>query len=124
MYYHKPTGRWIVAIFVAGKRKNIGYFDDEVKAARAYDRAAVQHFGEFARLNFPDEWPPAKRRRVHARARRAAKKPKPAAGRKSKRRAARIKTPKDKKQNSKNKKPRAETPGRRAPRHKRQRKRR
>jgi hypothetical protein len=29
--------------------------DDEAEAARAYARAARQYFGEFARLNFPDE---------------------------------------------------------------------
>ena len=35
--------------------------DDEVEAARAYDRQAVEYFGEFARLNFPKEWPPERR---------------------------------------------------------------
>ena len=30
-------------------------FDDEVDAARAYDAMAVVVFGEFARLNFPQE---------------------------------------------------------------------
>jgi len=39
-----------------------GYFPNEAQAARAYDRATVQHFREFAQLNFPEEWPlpPAK----------------------------------------------------------------
>lgn len=37
-----------------GRRINIGWFDDEAEAARAYDRAAREHYGEFARLNFPD----------------------------------------------------------------------
>jgi len=31
------------------------YFDDATAAARAWDRAAKQHHGQFAELNFPDE---------------------------------------------------------------------
>lgn len=31
----------------------IGTFSDKLEAARAYDAAALKHFGEFAKLNFP-----------------------------------------------------------------------
>lgn len=49
------TGRWMAYINVRGKRRYLGYFDNEVDAARRYDEVAREHFGEFARLNFPDE---------------------------------------------------------------------
>lgn len=34
-----------------GKRRHLGVFDDPRDAARAYNDAALIHFGEFARLN-------------------------------------------------------------------------
>lgn len=38
-----------------GKTVCVGYFKDEIECARAYDKAAREFHGEFARLNFPDE---------------------------------------------------------------------
>ena len=48
----KPTGRWMAYIVVNYKRIYLGYFSHAEDAARAYDDAAREHFGEFARTNF------------------------------------------------------------------------
>jgi hypothetical protein len=52
--WHKRQGKWIGTINKEGKRTHLGYFTDEVEAAKAYDKAAIELYGEFARLNFPD----------------------------------------------------------------------
>jgi len=52
----KGSGKWCARIKVNGRQRNLGRFDDEVEAAKAYDRAAKEECGEFARLNFPPKW--------------------------------------------------------------------
>lgn len=44
-------GRWKASITLNRKAIHLGYFDTDIDAARAYDDAAVKHFGEFARTN-------------------------------------------------------------------------
>jgi hypothetical protein len=44
---------WRASIRNRGKLKNLGYFSNEEDAARAYDRAAREVFGQFVRPNFP-----------------------------------------------------------------------
>ncbi len=47
------SGKWVAAIKYRGRKITLGYFDDEVEAAQAYDAKAIELFGEFACLNFP-----------------------------------------------------------------------
>lgn len=49
----KDTGKWRARLNSGGKCYFLGYFKTPEEAALAYDRAALEHFGEFARLNFP-----------------------------------------------------------------------
>jgi hypothetical protein len=42
---------WLAYIQVAQRRCHLGYFATEEEAAMAYNRAAVEHFGEYARPN-------------------------------------------------------------------------
>lgn len=44
---------WRVAFRCGGRFHFVGYFEDEVEAAMAYDAAILPIAGEFARLNFP-----------------------------------------------------------------------
>lgn len=52
--WHKNHKKWEAGIMVDKKRKFLGSFDDEIEAARAYDKAAKSLLGENVKLNFQE----------------------------------------------------------------------
>lgn len=55
--WNKLHRKWGVGLSHNNKWIGLGYFADEIQAARVYDSAAFHFHGEFACLNFPDEPP-------------------------------------------------------------------
>lgn len=52
VWYERRRKRpWRAKIKVRGRQVNLGYFETEEEAAYAYNLAALEHFGGFARLN-------------------------------------------------------------------------
>ncbi|MCD4831544.1 MAG: hypothetical protein K8R02_07025 [Anaerohalosphaeraceae bacterium] len=53
--WHRKSAKWSAQIGFNNKRKHLGYFVNEIEAAKAYDIAARKHHGNFATLNFPPQ---------------------------------------------------------------------
>jgi hypothetical protein len=53
VYWHVRDAVWRAQIMRNKKQIGLGTFQSAEDAARAYDRAAREHFGDFARVNFP-----------------------------------------------------------------------
>lgn len=51
VHWMKNRNKWHAQIRVSGVRIHLGMFEDKISAAAAYNAAALEHFGEFARLN-------------------------------------------------------------------------
>lgn len=51
VYFKRKLNKWEVSLQVNKDRKYIGVFEKEEDAARAYNEAAIKHFGDFALLN-------------------------------------------------------------------------
>ena len=53
--WYKRHSTWRAQINCKQIVYHLGYFENEIDAALAYDKAASKYFGEFANLNFPKE---------------------------------------------------------------------
>ena len=51
--FNKRLHKWSAQIKLNKRKLFLGYFKDEVDAAKAYDEKAKELFGKYAKLNFP-----------------------------------------------------------------------
>ena len=49
--WHNQRGYWKAEIKLNGKKKHLGVFLSELEAAEAYNLAAIEKFGKFAKIN-------------------------------------------------------------------------
>jgi len=55
VHYDITKEKYRARITSDGKTHHLGYFDEEIEAAIAYDKGAILLFGETAKLNFPNQ---------------------------------------------------------------------
>jgi hypothetical protein len=53
--WHRASGLWLARVYDPDTQRThqVGYFEDELDAARAYDQSARERLGRSAKLNFP-----------------------------------------------------------------------
>lgn len=51
VYFYTSRGRWVSNIYHNNKKYFLGYFNNETDAAIAYNKKAIELFGDFARPN-------------------------------------------------------------------------
>ena len=56
VYEGPGSKKWRANIVVNKKSKHLGMYNSPQDAARAYDKAAMELFGEYACTNFPKKW--------------------------------------------------------------------
>lgn len=54
VFWNSKLQKWHAAIKVNGKNRSLGQFASAEEAAKVYDAAAREHFGEFAWTNFQE----------------------------------------------------------------------
>lgn len=52
VFWNKNQKKWESRCQCRGVYHRLGFFQDEIEAAKAYDKKAIELFGEFARPNF------------------------------------------------------------------------
>jgi hypothetical protein len=52
VYLKRSLNKFVSTIKINGRAKHLGFFDNDFDAAIAYDNAAKELFGEFAKINF------------------------------------------------------------------------
>ncbi|MBN1362949.1 MAG: HNH endonuclease [Sedimentisphaerales bacterium] len=56
VHHRTDSGKPCARITYRGKTLHLGVFDTAIEAAKAYDRKAIELHGEFAYLNFPEDY--------------------------------------------------------------------
>ena len=51
VFFNKKRKTWNAQLLKRGECKYLGAFDTEIEAAKSYDSAALEKYGEYARLN-------------------------------------------------------------------------
>lgn len=51
VFWDKSVEKWKAQLKINTKTKHLGYFEDKILAAKAYNDGAIKYFGEFANIN-------------------------------------------------------------------------